>query len=56
MQVNVSKAEVNAFNLEKINKRWQERWDRKEKGRHISKFRETLKRIGLEVGIGEKRQ
>ncbi len=35
VQVNVSKAEVKCIIWEKINKRWQERWDRKEKGRHL---------------------
>ncbi len=35
VQVNVSKAEVKCIIWGKINKTWQYRWDREEKGRHV---------------------
>ncbi len=55
VQVNVSKAEVKCIIWEKINKRWQERWEREEKEGTYTKSREMIKRIGWEGGIGEKR-
>ncbi len=56
VQVNVSKAEVKCIIWEKINKRWQERWEREEKGRHLYQIQRNDKedRVGRR-GIGERR-
>ncbi len=54
VQVNVSKAEVKCIIWEKINKRWQERWDRKEKGRHIYQIQRNVKED--RVGSGNRRE
>ncbi len=52
LRVNVRKAEVKCIIWENINKRWLER----RKGDSYTTLREMLKRIGWEVGIGEKRR
>lgn len=49
MQVNLSKAEVKCIIWEKINKRWQERWYREEKGSHLYQMR-NVKDNRLEIG------
>ncbi len=50
MQFNVSKAEVKCTIWEKINKRWQERWDREEKGRHLYQTQRNVKEDRVRTG------
>ncbi len=54
VQVNVSKAEVKCIIWGKINKTWQYRWDREEKGRHLYQIQRNVKED--RVGRGNRRE
>jgi len=54
MQVSISKAEVISVIWEKTNQKWQERWDREGKGRHL--FQIQMKVKETRVGSGNRRE
>lgn len=43
MQIRVSKAEVKSLIWERINQKWQEKWDREKKGRHLYAIQKAVK-------------
>ena len=51
MKVSISKAEVKSVIWERMNQRWQDRWDREEKGRHLYHIDKSVKTKRVRSGL-----